>query len=252
MAWSETYTSEVKIEAEISFALTSTSTPTNAQVQTMAQEVEAEIAQLHLGNHTATDAVIDVPERLEDATPPVGTIAWFEAIAEPYPTERTLKVGTFIIPPFVPIISITSLSRRTSALGSTASWESLTEGYGDNSTDSFITLKRKTHSGKLLGYAIYFYKNLPTPGFHRVKMTYQYGMDIPTEMLSQYATWLTCLRVLLALSGSNNPVSITQFTGGGLQQFVTSIYAGRFNKILAKVQKFEDMWFHKPPAVGVL
>ena len=67
-----------------------------------------------LSEYTLTDQLVDVQPKI--GIPSTDTIAWLERAAG----LRYDEVGDIVVfPPFSPIVSIASLSKRTSALGST-------------------------------------------------------------------------------------------------------------------------------------
>jgi len=244
MSYTPKYTSEVKIEAELQISLTSTSNPSNAQLLVWIEETETEIDDAGLGQKTATNITIDVPEELEQETPPVGTIAWFEELSLSY--SRWKRSGRIVYPNLSPIIALSKMYRRTSGLGSTETWEELTEGLAND----FIILQGQTKAG-LRGYAFYFFDNLPTPGLQRVKATYTYGLGLSTAILSEYATLKTCLRVLFALSSTSSPTGVRQFVGG-MQTYVPTQYQAKITDLKERIIKWETEWLRKEIAVGVL
>lgn len=241
-----TYTSETKIEAELQFTINGTTKPTTDQVDVWITEEEAIIDEKGLGTLTASNALIDVPEEREAELPPVGSLRWFEHIAHDW-REKYLRAGRVVIPELKPIIAVTSLSRRTSGLGATEAWEALTEGLAED----YIILKARTKAG-LRGWGFYFFDNLPASGYQRIKATYTYGLGLPDNILSPYATWKVALRVLMALAQTSNPSSLTQFVGGDLQTYVPTQYKAKWDELIRKIEKWELDWISPPIAVGVL
>jgi len=238
------YTSEAKIEAELQCTISESSNPTTAQVLVWIEEIETEIDTLGLGQLTASNVTIDVPEELEQEQPPVGTIAWFEEITKPYTHWK--RTGRLVFPELSPVIAVSSVYRRISGLGSIETWELLTEGLAND----FIVLQGRTKAG-LRGYAFYFFEDLPSPGIQRVKATYTYGLGLATAILSEYATWLVALRVLFAKSGTSNPSGTQMFSGGGLQSYVSTQYREKATQLLARIEAWEKQWKRFEVAVRV-
>lgn len=244
MAYQPKYTSEVKIEAELQMTIDTGTKPTTAQVLVWIEEVETEILDAGLGQATASNVTMDVPEELEQELPPKGTMAWFEEITHPYWDWK--RTGRTVYPDLKPIVAVSAVYRRTSGLGATEVWSALTEGLAND----FVILKASTKGG-LLGYAFYFFDNLPSVGIQRVKATYTYGLDLSTAVLSEYATWKACLRVLFALSNTSSPTGTRQFVGG-LQAYVPTQYAAKMTQLIERITKWELDWIRKEVAVGVL
>lgn len=244
MSYTPKYTSETKVEAELQTDLSNSTKPTSAQVLVWIEEEEAYIDEIGLGQKTASNVTIDVPEELEMEAPPQGTISWFEWISYDY--ERWSRSGRKVCPELVPIVTMTSAYRRTSGLGDTEVWSSLTEGLAND----YVVLQGRTRAG-LRGYAFYFFDNLPSSGVQRVKATYTYGLGLATNLLSEYATWKVCVRVLFALSNTSSPTGTRQFVGG-LQSYVPTQYAAKATQLAERILKWESEWVRKEPGVAVL
>jgi len=245
MPYSPLYTSQAKVTGLTQFTPSDTTQPTSTQVLTWIEEVEADIDARALGNYVATDQIVDVPAHID--YPAKDTIAWLEAMG----FSRWEKVeNRLLIPPFTPIVSITSLYRRTTSETEAASWEQLTEGPGVNT--SFLLLKRRTKAGRYLGFAVYFYQNPPTVGYQRVKMTYNYGYNIPATILSDYATLRVARAVLLALSQTPSPSGLRQFVGGDLQTYVPVEYRTKLEEIEKRIKAWESEWLEHKMGVAFI
>jgi hypothetical protein len=215
--------------------------PNRTEVLQMIEEVEAEIDGQLLGTYTATDVYVDVPptEGLSE-----DTLKWFEFITRHGYSPSTGKV---VVPRLLPIISISKCYRRTTALSSSASWEELKEGFGEN----FIVLKEQTKDGQELGFALYFFQDAPTAGLQRLKMTYTYGWNINKAILRKYATLKTAIQVLKAKMGASEPAGLSQFVGGDLQTFVGSQYAQRIEILKAEIEEIEKKYFPEKTSIAL-
>jgi len=236
MTYTPKYTSQAKVTGITQFTPASDTTPTETQVLTWIEEIEADLDARHLASYTATDQVIDINPELN--YPPKGSIAWLEAISG---VSSYAEVdASILIPPFKPIISITALSRRTSGLTDSAVWELLTEGPG--STASFIILKKATKSGQYLGMAVYFYQNSPDVGLGRVKMTYSYGWNLSATIIGEWCTLKVALKVLEALKEANTPVGSGDYSLMDLRIGLVDIDV-RAKGIWKRVGELEEQYF---------
>jgi len=106
---------------------------------------------------------------------------------------------------FMPILTVTSLVENLASLDQATNYSAeRTEGPGSSS--SFIILTKDNGSGIQVGYALFFYNNIPTAGRNKLRVSYTYGHNLPTSLLTQYATYRTAMRVIeiRAASGSFN------------------------------------------------
>jgi len=200
-----TYTSTTLVRGVTQFTDSGSTTPTTTQIEQWITEVEADADAMALGSYTLTDYLVDVLPGMD--YPAKDTLAALEAMAGLRFDEIKNLV---VIPPFTPIVSISSLSRRTSALGSTDAWEALTEG--SSADQHYVQLKRKTRSNKYLGFALYFHHKNPEPGYQRVKMTYNHGWDLDTNIIGEWCTLKVALKVLLAELRAETPVGAGDYS----------------------------------------
>lgn len=231
-----TYTSTTLIRGVTQFTDSGSTTPTTTQIEQWITEIEADADARALGSYTLTDQLIDVLPGI--MYPAKDTIAWLEALAgQRFDEIRNLVV----IPPFIPIVSISSLSRRTSTLGSTDTWEALNEG--TSSDDHYIQYKKKTKTNKYLGFALYFYSNNPTPGYQRIKMTYNHGWNLSTDIIGEWCTLKVALKVFTALLEANTPVGAGDYAIGD-----TSIGVDLERRVVItkeRLKELEDRYFPK-------
>lgn len=199
-----TYTSEIKIEAVVQMSITDSTEPTSTQVTQWITEIEADADARALAEYTLTDQLIDVLPGLD--YPAADTLAWLEALAG----KRYEEIKNLVlIPPFTPIVSISSLSKRKSSLGTTDDWEVLTEG--TTADTDYILLKKRTRTKQYLGFAIYFHHNNPTPGYQRIKMTYNHGWDLDTNIIGEWCTLKVALKVLAARLEAETPAAASDY-----------------------------------------
>lgn len=235
MTFTPKYSTQAKVTGITQFTPASGTTPTETQVLTWIEEIEADADARFLGSYTATDQVIDIDPELN--YPPKGSIAWLEAISGADYDEINMAI---LIPPFKPIISVTALSRRTTGLTETAAWELLTEGPG--SMASFIIIKKATKTGQYLGVAVFFYQNEPYVGLGRVKMTYAYGWNLSTTILGEWCTLKVALKVLEALKEANTPISSGDYSLMDLRIGLVDIET-RAKGIIKRVEELEEQYF---------
>jgi len=229
-----TYVTEAKIEGLIQFDIDATTSPSTTEVATWITEIEADADARNLGSYTATDQTVDVPARLD--WPAKNTIAWLYAITGKRFAEISNRV---VIPPYLPIISITSLSRNTADYTAEPDWEALTEGPG--SGDSYIILKRNTKTDQYLGFALYFYQNTPYTGYQKVKMTYSYGWNLSTDIIGEWCTLKVALKVLDAVMHGTTPIGAGDY--GMLDIRVGIDPARRRVDLLARIEEIERLYF---------
>jgi len=194
-----TYTNEADIEGITQFDINASTNPNSTEVAAWITQVEADVDARCLGNYTSTDELVDVAPVL--TYPARNTVAWLRAIAAGGYEDI---VSSNIIPlPRIPIISVGTLSRRTSSLGETDVWEALTEGSG--SGKSFIIIKSRTKTNQYLGFGLYFHDNRPYDGFQRLKVTYNYGWSLSTSIIGEWCSLKVSLKTLDAIINATTP-----------------------------------------------
>ncbi len=200
------YIDNSKVAAVTQFSDGVSTSPTTAQITQWITEVEADADARALGSYTLTDELVDVLPGQN--YPDVDSIAWLQALSHDHFSYYGLG-NLIVIPPFTPIISIASLSRRVSMLGSSDSYESLTEG--TSSGTSYIILKKRTKTNKFLGFALFFHHNNPFPGYQKIKMTYNYGWNLDTNIIGEWCTLKVALKVFNALQEAETPTASQQY-----------------------------------------
>jgi len=230
-----TYCNETDIEGITQFDVNSTTNPSTTEVATWITQIEADADARALGNYTSTDELIDVIPEL--SFPAKNTVAWLESIASK--TYETVVTENIIALPRIPIISVGSLSRRTSSLGATDAWEALTEG--TTSGTSFIIIKRRTKTNQYLGFGLYFHNNKPTNGFQRLKVTYNYGWNLSTSIIGEWCALKVSLKVLDAVINSTTPVGSGDY--GMLDVRIGIDPARRRIDIKERIKEIENQYF---------
>lgn len=229
------YTDTSKVTGITQFTDSGSTNPTTTQITQWITEVEADADARGLGSYTITDQYVDVAR--EVGYPSKETVAWLTSIANN--NYEVLDVTNLITLPFTPIISITSLYRRTSSLGATDVFEELTEGR--ESTDSFIILKKRTKSNQYLGYALYFFNNTPYDGPQRIKCTYSYGLNLSTSIIGEWCTLKVALKVLDAIIADSTPIGSSGYSD--INMNITLNPEQRRKDIISRIKELEDMYF---------
>lgn len=234
MSYSPVYTTIEKVSSLVQVDLDTTSVPKIDEVLVYIQESEAKIIDRALGSHNASNAYIDIPvtgtvysnyefDLTEDT---VGTAS--EGLVVPLATIKH------------PIIAITGLSKNEVDIVGAPVWTALTQWSGNAASD-FMLLK----SGKRdAGYALYIYNNIPTAqGPSRLKMTYSYGHNVPTAILSDYCTLDVAIRVLTVRIGTNEIDGLSRVYGNNLGQSMITNYSERIAEMKEKMAMIEIMHF---------
>jgi len=235
VSYSPKYTSAAKVEGVTQFATGAATDPSTTEVLTWIQEVEADADARGLYSYTETNQVMDVDPHL--GFPAKNTIAWLEAIAGKRYEEIKNRL---LIPPNLPIISITKLERNLADLTQAANWEELDEGPGANT--SFVIIKKTSKTGEYLGFAIYFYQNPPSSGFARVRMTYIYGWNLSATILGEWCTLKVALKVFEAILEAETPAGASDVAVGDLRIGLDQIERRR-SLTLKRIQEIEDQYF---------
>lgn len=233
-----TYTDEVRVEAASTVTISDSSAPSSSQVSTWIQEVEAWVAEKALGSHTATNEYLDVPHHGEEEK----LYNWDYNIKN----ERLVfHEGQVFRVPLTglkrPLISITSLAKNDEAYDQAASWDTLTEGPGEDS--SFIL--RQTGS-KQHGYELVFYDNQPLPGPKRLRLTYFYGHNISGDILSEYCSKVVAIEVLAHRMGTNSVDGLSYVDAGDFGVAFNTRYVERIERLQKRVDEIKAEFFPQP------
>lgn len=230
------YCSETDVEALTQITISSSTTPTSIQLAQWIDWAEARVTENSLGRHTITDEYLDIPSYTEKE----GVYNW-----EYNSDQDRISFGenlNGLIIPFTnsrrPIISINHLYKNDQSYSSAASWTELTEGPGDGS--DFLLLKG---GGKQQGYAIYIYDNAPVSGPKRLKLDYDYGLNLANSILKEYCTKLVSINVLQARMGTSSIDGLSYLDGGDMGTSLNTRYRERIEEWKADVAEIERRFF---------
>lgn len=215
--------------------ITTTSTPTTAQTLSWLEEIETGVVDRRLGSHSATDVYVDVPEQA-DVGPEYN--AEFRAQTGRLWIRTAMGAGRFVplLNVKTPVVSISSLSKNDEDLEDAPVWDALTEGPASGS--SFVLLQSDN-----LGYALFFYDNLPLPGLRRIRMTYNYGYNVSSKVLQEYCTLGVAVKVLEARRGTSSGDGLSEFSGGTLGTYVPTQYESRIAGFRVRMAEIEKQHF---------
>jgi len=246
MSYSPQYTSETKIEGYLQIAINDSTDPTTTELLDWIEEIETDADQRMLGSYTLTDFEFDVPatSTIPRNFQKAGWLEWVRLYGYDF------AEGLVVIPPYLPIVSVSSLSRRTSSLTEAKAWEALTEGPAANS--SWVQLKKKTRSKQFYGFAIFFYDNIPIAGIGRLKMTYNYGWNLPTAVIREWCTLKVVIKTLEVLLATHVPFGTQDY--GVMDIRVTAAELKRkWATALDRIAEIEAKHFPtEPKNIGVL
>jgi len=246
MTYTPQYTSQTRINGITQFTAGAATNPSTTEILDWIEEVEADADQRMLGSYTLTDFAFDIsptstiPRNFQKA----GWLEWVRLYGYDF------AEGLVVVPPYVPIISISSLSRRTSGLTEAEAWEALTEGPAANS--SWVQIKKKGRNKQYYGVAIFFYDNIPVAGIGRVKMTYNYGWNLPTTIIREWCGLKVAIKVFEALLAANIPYGTQDY--GVVDVRVTAAELKRkWATALDRIAEIELKHFPtEPKNIGVL
>ena len=239
------YTSLANIDRELQLETTGASKPNDDDVLHYIEEVEAGINARNLGSQTISGAIFDATEWNK------GTDGGVYVYPD-YPSEDSR--GVVIVPPYTPIISIGSgyTYINDGGLGDTTDWTLVKEGPGSD-TDYVVLKRLNKKSGKYLGYAIYFYGDLPTAGHSRIRANITYGENVNAKILQEYATLQVVKRVINSRLMSGNPSNIATYTAGAnFQSYANTQYEAQLRYIDSRCKEISDTHFPKSLAYSLL
>lgn len=242
MVYTPVFTSIAKVSNLVGFTIDGTSEPSETRVLDWIEEVETVMKDDGWSTQALSDLLVDVP-RYPPTLPP-DTLAKFEALAGG--VRYGYIAGVLVIPPFSPIQSVTKMERNLNSYSQDPNWETLTEGPGTN-TD-FIVLKHRFKSG-YYGIVFYFYTNIPSTGYQRLRINYTWGHNIPAKVLSRYAGLKTAVMVLYNRYTRHDPV--VELRAAGLLSRIHE-FQTQHAWILEEIEKIEDKWIEKDIGVALL
>lgn len=210
------YTDLEEVMALTQVTIDESSVPTAAQTLRWIRNAESRLIDRALGSHTATDQYIDVPA----GSSVLRRYQWVYYVKDDR-LVTSINRGTVVPLQGLksPIISISACAKNDEDPTNAASWDTLTEGPGADS--DFILLQSGLRD---VGYALWFYDNEPMVGPKRLKMTYQYGRNVNSNILTEWATYATGVTVLQARKNSNQVSGMASYDGGDLGDYIPRHY----------------------------
>jgi len=264
MSYTPKYTSISDIERIVQFEITVSSAPNRVQTLAWIEEVERSIDSKKLGwgdgraegeGYLATNEYLDVVTTRRLLTP----LEEFELVTLNIQPDL-LKRG-FLVPlrgtEKKPIISVSSLERRTTDLTEMPNWEPLVEGFYEGWTEAadtdYLIIRRNGRSGQSHGVAFFFYsKKAPYSGKARLRATYSYGWNLPGKILQRYASLSVAIKVLKAAITAGEPTRLAAFVGGDFQTFTNTQLEVQINSWKEELKEIERKYFPRKVGAGLL
>ena len=243
------WVAETDVERYLSSGITTATTPTTAQVASFITEVEDSMLTQGLGTQTtASGTQFDVMPTRGMAKETVG---WMLAGSPPVTT------GRIVVPPFMPIVSVTSgmFQRNKNDLSAAPDWDTLKckDNFPSASdTDFCILFAVNKKTNQRAGYALNFYDSLPTAGYRRLRGTWVYGHNIDSDILTEYATLKVCEKVIMARLFSAQPMNLATYAGEGMSSYVNTQFEVQMRWISERTEEIERLHFPKEMAIATL
>jgi len=246
MVYQPKYTSEIKVEEVVQFEISADTSPSSDEVLNMIEKVEQEIDGRKLGwkdggsygdGYVATNLYIDVTPENSDVD---------DEDKDIYATKVYLRG--------YPILSVTSLKRRTSdELDDTPVWEDLTQGYysgwDETSDTDYMLIMSRGKDNQEYGIGFYFYSSKkPKAGRASLKATFTYSYNVPETVLEEYATLKVAIQVLRAAAAAGEPTRLSTYTGGDFQTFVNKEIQEQISEWEKRVAEIERDHFPDVPS----
>jgi len=248
MSYQPIYTSELSVEGLTQITVTDTSKPNSTQLLNWIEEIEKGIDELSLGSYETGNypngMMVDVPYTKAMAE---NTIGWFEYITTYGYTPQT---GRVVIPVIGPFVTITALYRNKNALDEAIDWEALIEGPASGS--SWIPLKRKSKTKDLLIFGVFFYDNLPSPGYQRIQIVGTYGWNVNSKVLREYATLKVAEKLLFGKISTSDPGGFPQFSGGRFGRFAQTQFDRKLKVIKERTEEIEEKYFPREIPIAII
>ena len=163
--------------------ITQDTVPNVAQALMLIQGAEAEIDTKEWGRYIQTDEYIDGQYEIL-------TFQW----------RYTGFFAQIFIPAHTNILRVIKCHYNSGGQPSSdPTWTEVTEGPAN--TSSFVVL-RKPKLKTQVGSSLLFYTNVPYPGPLRLRLTYEYGMDIDIALLREYTGKKTAMDALEMRAGA--------------------------------------------------
>jgi len=223
--------------------------PSDGEVLSFIEEVEASILEEGWGTQTAVSGtVIDVNPI--DALSR-GSVAWW---SQGLPGTSQ---GLVVIPPYLPIVSVTSgaFFKNDNSLDQAPNWTILDckDNVPAAADTDFMMIKKFNHkTGNYDGIGFHFYGDAPSAGSRRLSGGWVYGYNIDTKILREYATLKTCEKVILARLFSGQPANIVSFTGGDMNSWVNTQFEVQLSYIEKRCDEIRKRHYPEPLPIATL
>jgi len=237
------------VERFLQIDLDANTKPSDGEVLSFIEEVETSMTKERWGTQTAVSGtVMDIHPT---DTINRGSVAWWlQGLPE-------AESGRMAIPPFLPIVSVTSGSvfKNDAGLGDTPDMELLVckdNLPGADNTDFMIVKKFNHKTGNHDGIAFYFYHDIPAAGRRRVTGAWVYGYNVDTKILREYATLKVCEKVILARLFSGQPMNVASYTGGDMNAYVNTQFEVQLAYINTRCEAIEKRHFPSEIAIATV
>jgi len=243
------WTSITDIERFLQITIDANTKPSDGDVLDFIEEVETDMLKEGWGSQTAGSGTVITVEPTHALSR--GSVAWWvQGLPE---TEE----GRLVIPPYRPVISVTSGSffHNDNSLSEAPSWELLDckDNVPSASDTDFIVVKKENHkTGNYDGMAFYFYNNMPNAGSHTLSGGWTYGYNLDTKILREYATLKTCEKVILARLFSGQPMNIASFTGGDMNSWVNTQFEVQISYIRTRCDEIRRRHYPEPIPIATI
>lgn len=249
MSYTPLWSSEAAIEKQLQIEITESTHPSTTDVNAWLEEVETDMLRQGLGTQTAVSGTMLT-------VAPVGgmskdTVGWWLA-GLPYGES-----GNVVVPPYTPIISVTSgaFYRNRASLTSAPEWDILIcqDNLPAASDTDFLIVKQFNYkSGNYDGMAFYFFHDLPWAGQRKLSGGWIYGHNINTKILREYATLQASKKVILAKLMAGEPVGLATYRGPDLEDFMNTQTEVLMRYIDTRLEEIAEKHFPKDIAIAVL
>lgn len=212
MAYTPKWTNISAVTGLLQITFTAATTPNTNQITDFIEDVEDGMTKSNLGTQT-TISGCEFDVKPTSHAPPRDTVGWWEA---GFPVSTG---GIVVVPPYTPIVSVVSgsVARNKAVLTGAADWDTLV--CRDNlstaaDTDFMILYDVNRKTGSRVGYAFYFYNDVPDSGRRRLRGTWVYGHNISGRILREYATLKVAEKALMARMNAAIPPNIAAYQAG--------------------------------------
>ena len=249
MSYVPKFCEETDVERYLSISISTATTPTTAQTLDFIKEVETGMLKRGWGSQTVVSGTtMTVPP---SGGISYGSVKWFLS------GLPAAEGGSLVIPPHLPIISVTSgtFHRNKAGLTETPDWDLLVckDNLPDAADTDFLIVKEyNSKTDTYVGVALYFYNSAPSPGHRRLSGGWVYGYNIDAEILQEYATLKVCEKIMLARINSAQPMGLATFTGGDPAGFVNTEYEAQLRYIAGRCEEIERRHLPDDVPIGVV